>query len=265
MKYQKSMMKIMENILSSRDKRSIGDIIRSSRTGRNSSFRAIEWLKKNGFIMVENSGNQKMINNKMDNYLLQYKYYLDSIEFKTLDSFVKLIVKIFLSRVFEDNKIKMAVLFGSVLNKRSYNDLDIILLGDDLKQGHIKHYLNVREKIERAFDIIINVHFGEVSLDNLFKGIVVYQSSYINFQYKSEVKYLEFLEWLLEAIKNKNNKEIFEIAFKNAVVNLAFAFCFFHSLNPKTKEEAVDCLSFKIDSLNKLKERGIDIGEEIFK
>lgn len=266
MKYQKSMMKLMENVLSNRDKqRSIESIIREASTGRNSSFVALKWLEDKGFVKIRSFGNQRIVRPVMDNYTLQYKYYLDSIEFKSLDPFVKLIVRIFVSEIFNNKKIKIAVLFGSVLKTKKYNDIDILLLGDGVGSKELKSFSKIREKVERIFGIIVNIHVGELNMDNLFKGIVIYQSSYMKFQRKYEEQYLEFLEWFLEALRNKTDKKIFSIAFNNAVVNLSYAYCYFNLLDPKTKEEAVKYLSKKgIGGIKELKKRGIEVGKKIF-
>jgi len=234
MKYQKSMMKLMENILYSKGiGKSIEQIINESHTGRNSSFEALKWLEEVGFVKIFQSGNQRIVSPVIDNYSLQYKYYLDSIEFKSLEPFVKLIVRMFVSKIFNERKIKMAVLFGSVLKKKKYNDIDIFLLGEKLISKDIKNYSKIKEKIERVFGVIINLHFGDVIIDNLFKGIVVYNSSYIRFDNVSEKQYCEFVEWFYEALKNKNDRKFFDIAFNNAVVNLSYVYCYFNSLSPK--------------------------------
>ncbi len=267
MKYQKSMMKLMEKILLYRDEgRSIERAIEEAQTGRNSSFRALKWLENNGFIKIQPSGNQKIVKPVVDNYTLQYKYYLDSMRFKTLDPFIKLVATLFVSELFSNEKIKMVVLFGSVLKKENYNDIDLLLLGAGLNANNIKSFSKIKEKIERIFDIIINIHLGEPDLNNLFKGIVIYQSSYIKFRDKLQKQYMEFLEWTLEAIKNQNDKKIFENAFDNAVLNLSYVYCYLNQYYPETKTDALEFFKekYKISNLKELKKRGIEIGKKIF-
>ncbi|MBU2615789.1 MAG: hypothetical protein KKC19_01675, partial [Nanoarchaeota archaeon] len=149
MKYQKSTLKIMENLLYSRQEKTIEQIIKETKTGRNSAFDSIKLLKNQGTINIRASGNQKLVSLIIDNYTLQFKYYLDSIAFKSLDPFVKLVLQVFISKV-DKIKIKAIVLFGSVLKKGNFNDIDILLLGNlDLK--FIESLSVLREKIERTF------------------------------------------------------------------------------------------------------------------
>lgn len=268
MKYQKSMMKIMEIILENRNKdNSIESIIKDARTGRNSSFSAINWLNKNGFIDVKQFGNQKKIIPIIDNYTLQHKYYIDSIKFKSLDPYLKTIIEIFVSELFNKSNVKMAVLFGSALTKKKYNDLDILLLGDKLNSNNLKDFQNIREKIERIFDVIINIHVGSLNLDNIFKGIIIYQSSYFNFVDQIKLQYFEFIELMLDAIKNQNDKKIFKISYNNALINLSFIYCRINSFIPKIKDDAINFFQEdnKVRNFDDLKRRGIKIGKQIFK
>src|SRR3989339_826939 len=78
MKYQKSMMKLMERIILSKKGKNIEFLIGEAKTGRNSSFEALNFLEKIGLIKIENLGNQKIVSLVKDNYSLQFKYYLDS-------------------------------------------------------------------------------------------------------------------------------------------------------------------------------------------
>lgn len=267
MEYQKSMMKIMEKLLYDRDKEnSIESIIRGVSAGRNSSFNALKWLDKNGFVKIRKFGNQKIVKLAVDNYSLQYKYYFDSIEFKSLDPFIKLAVRLFVSELFNKHQVKMAILFGSVLKKGKYNDIDLLLLGRGLDSNSLKSFLKIREKIERVLGIIINIHFDELNVKNIFKGIVVYQSSYINVIEQTQKKYLEFLESALESIKNKRDGEIFKKFFSDAILNLSYVYCFINLYNPRTKKDALEFFEkkYKVSNLDALKKRGIEIGKEIF-
>ncbi len=265
MKYQKSMMKIFENLLLDRESKTIEKLIQETKTGRNSAFSAVKWLEDNGFIKIKESGNQRLVSAVIDNYTLQFKYYLDSLEFKTLEPFVKLVVEVFISEIQNKTGIKSIVLFGSALKRKEFNDLDILLLGKiDVK--FISSLSVLREKIERTFGVIINLHKDELNVDNLFKGIVVYQSSYMNIKDKTKLQYLEFLNWLFEAIKNQN-AGFFQIAFKNSALNLAYVYCYMNNFNPKTKSDALEIFNkkYKLKNINELKKIGVEIGKKLFR
>ncbi len=267
MEYQKSTMKIIENLVYNWDKdKSIEDLIRGARTGRNLSFKSIKWLESNGIISIKEHGNQKAIRVNMDNYILQQKYYLDFIRFKTMNPFIKLVVKIFVTEIFNNEKVKSAALFGSVLKDKDYDDIDILLLGDNLEDKDIKFFSKIREKIERIFGVILNIHIGRLNLENLFKGIVVYQCSYLRFENAVEKQYLEFLEWSLESIKNKNEKNTFDVSFNNAILNLSFVYCHINSFNPKSKSESLEFFkkNNKVTNLEDLKKKGVEIGKRVF-
>ncbi|MBU1252591.1 MAG: hypothetical protein KJ905_02520 [Nanoarchaeota archaeon] len=268
MKYQKSMMKMMETLLKNKNEEvTIERLIKDSSTGRSSSFDAIRWLDEKGFIEIKSSGNQKRIKLKLDNSALQFKYYLDSLDFKSLEPLVKLVVSIFIHNISDKKSIKFAVLFGSVLKKGKYNDIDLILLGDKLDLNSLKSLKNTQEKIERFFGILLNLHIGKINADNLFKGLVVHQPSYIEFEDSLKNQYNEFVDWSYEAIKNKKDKSLFEVSLNNAITNLAYVYCNLFSFSPKTKKDAINQFDkmHKVRNLSDLKKRGIKIGKQIFK
>jgi len=264
MKYQKSTLKIMENLLYSRQEKTIEQIIKETKTGRNSAFDSIKLLKNQGTINIRASGNQKLVSLIIDNYTLQFKYYLDSIAFKSLDPFVKLVLQVFISKV-DKIKIKAIVLFGSVLKKGNFNDIDILLLGNlDLK--FIESLSVLREKIERTFGVIINLHKEELNVENMFRGIAVYQTSYIDFRNNTKEQYLEFFDRISELIRNKKSLD-FQTAFDNSVLNLAYAYCYMNDFAPLTKADANDFFKkkYKTNNLANLKKIGVEIGKELFK
>lgn len=261
MKYQKSMMKIMENLLLSKEGKSIETLIKESKTGRNSSFEALRFLEKNGFIKINSLGNQKIVNAVMDNSFLQFKYYADAMEFKSFDTEIKLIVNLFISELSKKKQIKFALLFGSVLKRGRFNDIDILLLGDNLNIRDLESLNLIKTKIERFFGVIINLHKGNFEIDNLFRGLVIYQSSYI-FEYASAQKqYLEFFNTFYDLILDKKNKLLFDLA----LVNLAYSFSYLHNFVPKTKSDALEFFNKKITNLDDFKKIGGEIGKEIFK
>lgn len=259
------MMKIFENLLLDREGKTIEKLIQETKTGRNSAFSAVKWLEYNGFVKVKESGNQKIVSAVADNYALQFKYYLDSIDFKTLDPFVKLVVGVFISEIQNKTRIKSILLIGSALKRKELNDLDILLLGNiDVK--FINSLSGLKEKIERTLGVIINLHKAELIIDNLFRGVVVYQSSYIDIKDKIKSQYFEFLNWLFEAIKNQN-ADFFQTAFKNSALNLAYVYCYMNNLAPKTKSDAIELFNkkYKLKNINELKKTGVEIGKKLFR
>ncbi|MBU2104734.1 MAG: hypothetical protein KKF67_03090 [Nanoarchaeota archaeon] len=265
MKYQKSMMKIFENLLLDRQEKSIERIIQETKTGRNSAFNAIKWLENNGMVKVKESGNQKLVSPVIDNHTLQFKYYLDSIAFKTLDPFVKLVVGIFISEIMNKIKIKSVVLFGSALKSREFKDIDLLLLGK-LDTKFISSLSELRGKIERALGVVINLHKAELGIDNLFRGVVVYQISHIEIKDRIKLQYLDFINWLFEAIKNQKS-DVFQTAFNNSILNLSYVYCYMNDFNPKTKEDSKEFFNkkYKIKNLDELKKTGVEIGKKLFK
>src|SRR3989339_111542 len=247
MKYQKSMMKLMERIILSKKGKNIEFLIGEAKTGRNSSFEALNFLEKIGLIKIENLGNQKIVSLVKDNYSLQFKYYLDSVEFKSLDPFKKLIIHLFVSSLFEN---------------KNFNDIDFLLLGDKLSLEDIKSLEEIKKRIERFFGVIINIHKDSFNFDNLFKGIIIYQSSYVLEYDKSQKQYFEFLNSAFEAIVGKDKN-----LFYNSLINLAYVYCFSKEFFPKTKVDALEFLNqkYKIKNLVELKKTGIEIGKDIFR
>jgi predicted nucleotidyltransferase len=261
MKYQKSMMKIMENLLLSKEGKSIEVLIKESQTGRNSSFEALKFLEKNGFIKINSLGNQKIVNAIMDNSFLQFKYYTDAMEFKSFDAIIKLIVNLFILELSKKKQIKSALLFGSVLKKGKFNDIDILLLGDNLNIKDLESLNLIKTKLERFFGVIINLHKDGFEINNLFRGLVIYQSSYI-FEYNpAQKQYLEFFNNFYDLILDKKDKSLFDLA----RINLAYSFCYLHNFVPKTKSDALEFFNKKITNFDNLKKIGGEIGKEIFK
>jgi len=263
MKYQKSMMKIMENLLLDRREKLIEEIINETRTGRNSAFKAVNWLEKIGMIEVRKSGKGRLVKLILDSHTLRFKYYLDSIKFKALNPFVKTIVEIFIENVLKNPRISSIILFGSVLKNKEFNDIDLLILGDSLDNKFLNSLSKLREKIERVFGVIINLHRGEFNLENIFKGISIYQSSELKIENKVKTQYLEFLEWTYQAVK----KQGYKTAFDNAVLNLSYAYSYLNNFTPETKSDAILFFTkkYKIKNISQLKKIGVEIGKELFK
>ena len=261
MKYQKSMMKIMENLLDGKEK-TIDVLIKNSKTGRNSSFEALDFLKKIGFVNINELGNQRMVSLVKNNQTFQFKYYLDSLSFKSLDSLIQLILNLLVLDLTKKNKIKFGVIFGSVLKKNSFNDLDILLVGENLTPKDLKSLDEVKKKLELFSGIVLNFHLGKSNFENISKGVVFYQSSYIFNLDDIQKQYLEFFEIYFEGIFGKKTRNLFDLA----LLNLSYVYCKLNDFSPKTKEEAKSFFSkkYKVTAFSDLNKRGIQIGKKVF-
>lgn len=261
MKYQKSMLKIMESLLDGNE-RTIDFLIKNSKTGRNSSFEALDFLKKIGFVKINELGNQRIVSLVKNNQTFQFKYYLDSLNFKSLDSLVQLILNLLILDLTKKNKIKFGVIFGSVLDKGFFNDLDILLVGNGLTFKDLKFLDKIKKKLELFSGIVLNFHLGDSNFDNLSRGIVFYQSSYIINLGEVQKQYLEFLEIYFEGIFGKKTRNLFDLA----LLNLAYVYCKLNGFLPKTKKEAKDFFNkkYKITTFSDLNKKGIQIGKEVF-
>lgn len=265
MKYQKSMMKIMENLFLGGEK-SIEKIISETKTGRNSAFDAINWLEKYGFVKIRKSGKIRLVSLVVDNSTLQFKYYLDSVKLKSLNPLVKVILGIFSDQCFEKKRVKCAVLFGSAMKERVFKDIDILILGDSINSDFLRGFYDLREKIERVFGVIINLHSGKFASENVLKGIVFYQSSYFTFRDEIKDSYLESFDWVFQAIKNQKSS-LYKTVFGNACLNLAYVYSYLKGFRPETKSDALKFFGkkYNVNNLSKLKKVEVEIGKELFK
>lgn len=255
-------MKIMESLFSEDRERIVESLIKESKTGRNSSFEALGFLESKGFIRIDKIGNQKKVILIKDNYTFQFKYYLDSIKFKDLDKLVQFVLNVFNLELSKFSKFKFGILFGSTLTSKSFNDIDILLLGDNLKISDLRSLDRSRKMIERFFGVILNFHIGPSNFEEISKGIVFYQSSYIFNLSEVQKQYLEFFNSFCEGIFNKNDKTLFKIS----LLNLAYVFCKLNNLFPKTKKEAENYFQkkYKLKGFDELNKRGIEIGKKVF-
>ncbi|MDD2493497.1 MAG: hypothetical protein PHY83_06120, partial [Bacilli bacterium] len=224
----------METLFSEDKERIVESLIKESRTGRNSSFEALDFLEKRGFIELTKVGNQKKVILVKDNFSFQFKYYLDSIRVKELKGFLQLLINLLNLELSKVSKFKYGVLFGSVLTNKSFNDIDILLVGDGLKISDLKTLDKMRKMIERFFGVILNFHLGSSNFEEVSRGIVFYQSSYILELSNIQKQYLEFFDSFCEGIFNKNDRSLFEIS----LLNLAYVFCSLNNFHPKSKKEA---------------------------
>ncbi len=265
MKYQKSMMKILEHVLEHRDKDEvIEQIIRATKSGRSSSFEAVRWLEQKGFVQVIQSGRQKIIKPVIDNYTLQYKYYIDALRFKTLNPFTKMVAMIFSIGMAKISGIKHAILFGSALSTSDFNDIDILISGKDIDTKALKI---LRDKIESVFSIIINLHYSDGEFEPLFKGIIIYQSSYLDLSSKLQTQYSEFLEWAYIAVKNNVSSDLHKEALEKSLINLSFCYMILTGREGLTKKEAEELFrkKYSVKILKDLLKIGVTIGEKIFR
>src|SRR3989338_6636803 len=266
-KYQKSTMKIMEmSLLSGGSGYTINKMISETHAGRTATFSALKWLEENGFIRIENLGKQKIIYPVIDNYTLQFKYFSDTFKFKSLHPFVKLIARLAVGKLTEEKEIKYAVLFGSAVKNNSIekilqSDIDLLVIG---KKEAGEALLRLREQIERIFGIIINFHFSDFSVRELFRGLVIYQQSFIDLRNPAERQYFEFLDWFFAAFKAVGNKEMYSNYLEKAKINLAFCYSLLQCHSSLSKKEALELFSSKkkTDSIDDIKNRGVEIGQE---
>ncbi|PIN77064.1 hypothetical protein COV15_03250 [Candidatus Woesearchaeota archaeon CG10_big_fil_rev_8_21_14_0_10_34_12] len=257
------MMKIMEHLLFDRRERLIEEIIAETKTGRTSAFSAINWMEEAGIVKIRKSGKGRLVRLVLDNHALRFKYYLDSIRLKNLNPLARATAEIFAESTLNEQKIKAIVLFGSILKNEKFNDLDFLILGDSLTNNFLKSLNGAREKIERVFGVIINMHKGEFNLENIFRGICIYRASELKTEDKAKTQYLEFLDWAYRAIK----KQDYETAFNNAILNLSYVYSYLNEFIPETKSDALLFFNkkYKIKNINQLKKVGVEIGKEVFK
>lgn len=253
----------MENLLLDRREKLIEEIINETKTGRNSAFKAINWLEKIGMLEARKSGKGRLVKLVLDRHTLQFKYYLDSMKFKSLSLPIKGVVEILVESISKNPEIKSIILFGSALKDKKFNDIDLLILGDSLDNEFLSSLSKSKEKIERVFGVIINLHRGEFNLENIFRGISVYQGPDLEIENKTKVQYFEFLEWAYQAVKEQDDKT----AFNNAVLNLSYVYSYLNDFNPKTKSDALSFFAkkYKIKNIAQLKKAGVEIGKELFK
>jgi len=162
----------MESLLSENKERLVEDLIRESKTGRNSSFEALDFLEKNRFVKLEKKGNQKNVVLIKDNYNFQFKCYLDSIRFKNLDGSIKVILNVLNLEFSKFSKFKFEILFGNVLVSKNFNDVDIFLLGDNLKIKDLNSLETIRKiKLKIGVKMSSRSLFGRIKVKNSLKSV----------------------------------------------------------------------------------------------
>src|SRR3989344_3559974 len=262
MKYQKSMLKIYELLLTKEF--IIEDLIKKASVGRTSCFEAIKWMNNNGFIKIINIGKQKQIILNRDRYTLQFKSFIDSLKFKELNKNLKYSINLFINHL-KNDKIK-------------YIDILIICSGEINKDDIIK----IRDNIELLTDFIINLHFDDnPSNDRLLNSVCLsgfdYYINLLTKENKINIQFSEAVNWYISSYNNIKNKDLFNNCFDNLVTNVSFVYSLINNINPKTKSEAKKILFNHYGKLNKLenldnyekieliKEVLTEIGKELYK
>lgn len=278
MKYQKSMLKIYELLLS-KEFFIMEDIIKKTSVGRTTGFEAIEWMKDNGLINVIKVGRQKQISLRKDKYTFQFKNFIDSLKFKGLDESLKYPINLFVNNLKIEN-VKTILLFGSSLYSKSPKDIDIMIIySNKIDRDEI---IKIRDKIEMLTDFIINIHFeNKPSNQMLLNSVCLYGFDYYTDLLIQENKFYEqfyeTIDWFVSANNNIKDKNLFDDCFDNLINNLSFVYSSIKGITPKTKEEARGIFFGHYRKLNKLenfdnykrieilKEVLIEIGKEIFR
>jgi|SRR3989344_2750881 len=277
MKYQKSMLKIYELLLTREF--IIEDIIKKASVGRTSSFEAIKWMDENGFIKIINIGKQKQISLNKDRYTLQFKSFIDSLKFKELNPNLKYSINLFIDHL-KNEEIKCILLFGSALYEKNPRDIDILIVySDEINKNDV---IKARDNIELLTDFIINLHFDDnPSNDRLLNSACLFGfDNYINLLTKEDkvnIQFSEAVNWYISSYNNVKNKDLFNNCLDNLITNLGFVYSSINNISSNTKNEAKKALFSHYGKLNKLensdnykkieiiKEVLTEIGKEIYK
>ena len=254
MKYQKSMLKIYELLLTREF--IIEDIIKKASVGRTSSFEAIKWMDENGFIKIINIGKQKQISLNKDRYTLQFKSFIDSLKFKELNPNLKYSINLFIDHL-KNEEIKCILLFGSALYEKNPRDIDILIVYSD------------------------EINKNDVINDRLLNSACLFGfDNYINLLTKEDkvnIQFSEAVNWYISSYNNVKNKDLFNNCLDNLITNLGFVYSSINNISSNTKNEAKKALFSHYGKLNKLensdnykkieiiKEVLTEIGKEIYK
>jgi len=277
MKYQKSMLKIYELLLSKEF--ILEDLIKGASVGRTSGFEAIKWMEKKGFIEIDNIGKQKQIKLRKDKYTLQFANFVNSLKFKDLSDELKYSINLFVDKL-NNNNVKFVLLFGSALYDKNPKDIDILIVPSD--GANKDEIIKTRDDIELLTNFVINLHFdNNPSNEKLLNSVCLsgfdYYINLLKGENKIYVQFSEAVNWYISSYNNLKNKELFNDCFNNLITNLSFVYSFINKITPKTKNEAKGIFFSHYRKLNKLesldkyekvklvKEVLIEIGKEIYK
>ena len=277
MKYQKSMLKIYELLLSKEF--ILEDLIKKSSVGRTSGFEAVRWMDEKGFVKISRIGRQKQVSLNKDRYTLQFKSFTDSLRFKELNKNFKYPINLFIDSL-KNDKIKCILLFGSVLYEKNPKDIDILIVCSS--ETNKDNIIKIRDNTELLTDFIINLHFDDNPSDErLLNSVCLFGFDYyINLLTKENrvgIQFSEAINWYISSYANIKNKEAFNDCFDNIIINLSFVYSLMNGITPKTKNEAKKIFFDHYGKLNKLgnfdnykkmeivKEVLAEIGKEIYK
>ena len=288
MKYQKSMLKIYEILVRNPLKEFIiEDIIKEAKVGRTSGFDAIRRMEKSKLIKIEAIGKQKSISPIINNTAVNFKLFLDSFEFKNLESGIIFEISLFIylaskRSAFAD--INAILLFGSVLSSKKPNDIDLLIVCEN-QQTKEEELKLPRKLTESVCGLPINMHFTEEKdIYNLIQKLSVYSKSYptalLMETDKSLRLKLQFAEALYDIDSITNNvkdTELLTQLFYRLMLNLAYCGCWLKEKTNISKEEALKLFreaylskvkNFEklkaIDKLDSLKAIANEIGKNIF-
>jgi len=127
----KNTKKILNYLLRNLDLKNINQISRNLKISVGSSFKILKELEKNNVLLVENIGNAKY-------YSLNFK----SIEAKKLCELLlieerrnlKGYSKIYADEVKNFESADLIILFGSILEKEEFNDVDVLFVNGPVKK-----------------------------------------------------------------------------------------------------------------------------------
>lgn len=250
----------------------INEIIKRTSIGRTAAFNAISLLAKQGIVNLEKKGNQNRVSLNPSLHSFSLKLFLDTMAFKALDANARLAIILFIENLKDD--AMSAVVFGSVLAGKSYNDIDIaVIYKSNIDQ---KAVLKARALAESISEKPLNIHFNNSDTSTSPKGICVkgfeYYASLFEQKSREKEEFNEAMGWILSASNNLADKGLLTECIEKAVMHLAFAYSFLKKLPAFTKNEAFENFREKYsnaykcrNNLNPLKKAAVEIGKEIFK
>ena len=126
----KNTAKLMRFLLRNPEKYNINQIAKAVKISVGSSFKILKDLEKNSIVLAETIGNGGYYGLNLDNpeavklceiLLLEEKRQLAGY------------AKVYAESIKEFNKAELIVLFGSVLKKKEFNDVDVLFVTNNVK------------------------------------------------------------------------------------------------------------------------------------
>jgi predicted nucleotidyltransferase len=292
MKYQKSMLKIYEELVRQPFREFIiEEIIKEAGVGRTSGFEAIRWLEKNHLIDVRTSGKQKSIKLVINDVALNFKLFLNSIEIKKLDPNILFQINLFVDLVSKivsnTDDVKAILLFGSASTFVKHpKDIDLEVVYKESKYPTKTQLKHVRKLIENISDFTINLHFTtNPDYHDLLQKIVVYNKSYYSDLFREKdsrlfnlrLQYREAVFDIDSISNNINDNALLPELIQRLIRNLAYCCCMVEEKRTETKNETIKYFMKKyknrmkkFDKLSNIKKFNIlrkitnEIGQKIF-